>query len=31
LKDDLDSIEERARNDMGLIKSDETFYLIVDE
>ncbi|MFT5887967.1 MAG: cell division protein FtsB [Zhongshania sp.] len=31
LKDDLDSIEERARNDMGLIKSDETFYLIVNE
>jgi cell division protein FtsB len=31
LKHDLDSIEERARNDMGLIKSDETFYLIVDE
>ncbi|MBB5187322.1 MULTISPECIES: cell division protein FtsB [Zhongshania] len=31
LKNDLDSIEERARNDMGLIKSDETFYLIVEE
>ncbi|MBW2939504.1 septum formation initiator family protein [Zhongshania aquimaris] len=31
LKHDLDSIEERARNDMGLIKSGETFYLIVDE
>ena len=30
-KNDLDSIEERARNDMGLIKSDETFYLIVEE
>lgn len=31
LKNDLDSIEERARNDMGLIKSNETFYLIVEE
>ncbi len=31
LKNDLDSIEERARNDMGLIKGNETFYLIVEE
>ncbi|WP_373083416.1 cell division protein FtsB [Zhongshania sp.] len=31
LKNDLDSIEERARNDMGLIKDNETFYLIVEE
>lgn len=31
LKNNLDSIEERARNDMGLIKGNETFYLIVEE
>lgn len=31
LKDNLDSIEERARNDMGLIKEGESFYLIIEE
>ncbi len=31
LKQNLDSIEERARNDMGLIKEGESFYLIMEE
>ncbi|MGJ8687343.1 MAG: septum formation initiator family protein [Spongiibacteraceae bacterium] len=31
LKQNLDSIEERARNDMGLIKEDESFYLIIEQ
>lgn len=31
LKDNLDSIEERARSDLGLIKEGETFYLIIEE
>lgn len=31
LKTGLDSVEERARTDMGLIKQDETFYLIMEE
>jgi cell division protein FtsB len=30
LKSGLDAIEERARNDLGMIKRDETFYLVVD-
>ncbi|AKH69569.1 cell division protein FtsB [Spongiibacter sp. IMCC21906] len=30
LKQNLDSIEERARNDMGLVKKDEDFYLIIE-
>ena len=30
LKQGLDAIEERARNEMGLIRKDETFYQIVD-
>ncbi len=29
LKTGLDSIEERARSDMGMIKSNETFYQII--
>jgi cell division protein FtsB len=31
LKTGLDTIEERARNDIGLIKKDETFFMILDE
>lgn len=31
LRNGLDSIEERARNELGLIRRGETFYLIVDE
>ena len=27
----LDSIEEKARSDFGLIKKNETFFLLVDE
>src|SRR5690606_25159269 len=30
LKSGLDAIEERARNDLGMIKRDEPFYLVVD-
>ncbi|MBD2859942.1 cell division protein FtsB [Spongiibacter sp. KMU-158] len=30
LKTDLDSIEEKARNDMGLVKKGETFYRVVE-
>ena len=31
LKGGMESIEERARSEMGMIKSGETFYLIVDK
>lgn len=31
LKQNLDSIEERARKDMGLVKQNETFYLIIED
>lgn len=31
LKTGLDTIEERARNDIGLIKKDETFFMLMDE
>jgi len=31
LKDGLESIEERARTEFGLIKEGETFFLLVDE
>lgn len=31
LKTGLDTIEERARNDIGLIKKDETFFMVLDE
>ena len=30
LKSGLDAIEERARNDLGMVKQDETFFLVVD-
>lgn len=30
LKSGDEAIEERARNDLGMIKRDETFYLVVD-
>ncbi len=31
LRNGLDSIEERARNELGLIRRGETFYLIVED
>ena len=31
LKTGVDTIEERARKDIGLIKKDETFYMLLDE
>jgi cell division protein FtsB len=31
LKSGLDALEERARNDMGMIKSGETFLQIIEE
>jgi len=30
LKDGLEAIEERARSEMGMIKTDEVFYQIID-
>ncbi len=30
LKEGLEAVEERARNDLGMIRDDETFYLIVE-
>lgn len=30
LKTGLDSVEERARSDIGMIKKDETFFMILD-
>lgn len=31
LKNGLDSIEERARSDVGMIKKDETFFMVLQE
>ena len=31
LKNGMDSVEERARSEFGLIKQGETFYLLVDK
>jgi cell division protein FtsB len=31
LKSGLDALEERARNDMGMIKPHETFFQIIEE
>lgn len=31
LKEGMDAIEERARSQLGMIKKDETFYLIIDK
>lgn len=31
LKTGLDTIEERARHDIGLIKRDETFFMLMEE
>ena len=31
LKSGLESIEEKARSELGMIKKGETFYLLVDE
>ncbi|MGB2155297.1 MAG: septum formation initiator family protein, partial [Porticoccaceae bacterium] len=30
LKNNLDSIEEKARKDLGMIKQGEIFYLVID-
>ncbi len=31
LRQGLDAIEERARNELGLVKEEETFYRIIDD
>ncbi len=31
LKDGLDAVESRARSELGMIKKDETFYLVPDD
>ena len=31
LKNNLDSIEEKAREDLGMIRDGETFYLVIDK
>ena len=31
LKEGLDAVEERARTQLGMVKDDETFFLIIDE
>lgn len=30
LKEGLEAVEERARNDLGMIRDDETFYLVIE-
>ncbi|WP_439133463.1 cell division protein FtsB [Pseudomaricurvus sp.] len=30
LKSGIDAVEERAREDLGMIKPDETFFMVVD-
>ncbi len=31
LKDGLESVEERARTDLGMVKEGETFYMVADK
>lgn len=31
LRQDLDAVEERARNELGLVKQNETFYRIIQK
>ncbi|MCG8317284.1 MAG: septum formation initiator family protein [Pseudomonadales bacterium] len=31
LKQGLGAVEERARSQLGMVKDDETFYLIIDK
>lgn len=31
LREDLDAVEERARNELGLVKKDETFFRIISK
>ena len=31
LKNGLESVEERARTDLGMVKEGETFYMVVDK
>jgi len=31
LRDELDAVEERARNELGLIAEDETFFLVLED
>jgi len=31
LKEGLDAVEERARTQLGMVKEDETFFLIIDD
>jgi cell division protein FtsB len=31
LKSGMESVEERARNELGLVKEGETFYLVIDK
>lgn len=31
LKEGLDAVEERARSQLGMVKEDETFFLVIDK